>query len=341
MQKELLNLSGLDDTSRNLIKIYSNEPIYPEALREWFSSVDFEALLSQISCMAATAGTITRFEGVPEQFIPRLRGIIRYIHTLNSGMIAGVCAIGAKMNEADIPVLLMEDTALYMLYPTMPQRHLWQTFIGVPQQNFKQAVSIAQEAGFAVDEYPFVAIARQGVMRQIVISSIEEQSPIWRGTTELKKGNVTFLCPDAANIFLDISKRIFRGLTKPNPQAVITCWIMDMRLLLAQMQKEDWLKAAQLATTENVGSHIYLLLSLYYAETGVSIKHKELFANERVSNRLAKLLNQYAGSHKRNCHIWRLILRCRIRRPDSLLHTIRLCIKEAFLILRNKFIYRN
>lgn len=341
MQKELLYLSGLDDTARNLIRIYSKDFVCPETLREWFFSVDFEALLPQISCMAAAAGTITRFAGVPEQFIPRLRGIIKYVHTLNSGMVSGVCALGAKMNEANIPILLMEDTALYMRNSTAPQRHLWQTFVGVPKQNFKQAVSIAREVGFSVEEYPFAAVARQGVMRQILITSVEEKSPIWQGATEHKKGNVVFLCPDAASIFFDISKRVFRGLTKPNPRAVIACWIMDMRILLEQMQKEDWLKAARLAADDNVGSHIYLLLSVYSAETGISIKYKELFANEQIGNRLAKILYQYAQSQKKNCRVWRLILRCRIRRPDSLLHTVRLCIKEALMILGNKLIDQN
>lgn len=341
MQQELRNLSGLDDTSRNLARIYSRDPVCPEALSEWFSSVDFEALLSQISCMAAAAGTVTDFAGVPEQVVPRLRGIIRYAHTLNAGMVSGVCALAAKLNEAGIPVLLMEDTALYMQNPTAPQRHRWQTFVGVRQQDFKQAVSIAREIGFSVEEYLFAAAAQQGVMRQILIRSVEDDSPIWQGATELKRGNVTFLCPDAANIFMDISKRVFRGLTKPAPQAVIACWIMDMRLLTAQMQKEDWLKAAQLAAADNVGSHIYLLLSLYLAVTGISIEYRHLFANEQVGCRLAKLLSQYARSQNTPRRVWRLILQCRIRRPDSLMHTVRLCIKEGLMILRSKLIDRN
>ncbi len=341
MQKELLYLSGLDDISRNLIKIYSEDSICPEALKEWFSSVDFEALLSQISCMAAAAGLINQFSGVPEQVVPRLRGIIKYVHTLNSGMISGVCAIGARLNAANIPILLMDDTALYMQNPDAPQRHLWQTFVGVRHRDFKQAVCIIRNAGFEIEEYPALVVARQGVMRQILIASVAEDDPAWQSAKELKRGNVSFLCPASASVFLAISKRFFRALTKPDPQAFVACWIMDLRLLLPQMQEEDWRNAARLAKRDKVGSHIYLLLSLYSALAGREVKERALFGNERLGTRLIKVLNRYIEAQKKSCRIRRLMLRCRIRRPDSLLHAGRLCIKEGFLILKNKLIDQN
>lgn len=104
MPQDILSLCGLGEPARNLAEIYCKENISHQALHTWFTSVDFEKLLPQITCMASAAGKLTDFSGVPEDVIPRLRGIIRYVHTLNSGMLAGVWAVCAKMNEAGIPL---------------------------------------------------------------------------------------------------------------------------------------------------------------------------------------------------------------------------------------------
>lgn len=117
-QTQLIRLCGLDDTACSLAAIYCRG----NGLSPWFAEVDFEALRPEVSCMAAAAGSATGFSDVPETLIPRLKGIVKYVHTLNTGMAAGVCTLAAALNQAGITPLLLDDTALYLNWPTATQR---------------------------------------------------------------------------------------------------------------------------------------------------------------------------------------------------------------------------
>lgn len=225
--------------------------------------------------------------------------------------------------------------------PQQPQRHLWQIFLTIRKQDFQQVLGILRDTGFAVEEFLFAAIARKSVTQQIVITAVPDTSYQWQNAVEMKKGNGTVLCASPAVILLDICKRIFRILTKPNPQPFSVCWMMDMRILLAKMQPEDWQQAAQLAAKEHVSSHIHMLLSLYCAVTGIEIAQKELFANARNASRLVRSLKTLHSLPEGRRKVRRLVINCRLRRPDSLWHTGRLCVKEVCWVLRNKFIQKN
>ena len=184
--------------------------------------------------------------------IPRLRGIVKYVHTLNSGMVSGVCLLGSACNQAQIPILLLEETALYMQYADAPQRHLWQMYIGVPAKQHEKVLNLARENGFTVECYSNTAVARQGVTRQIVIRSVEDNSYLWDGAEKLKKGNAVFLCPTAATMLLEEHQRTFRALTKPNPRVSLVRWSMDMKILLERLSDEDWIQAKKIALAKDL-----------------------------------------------------------------------------------------
>ena len=336
LNQDIMTICGLDDHARSLSKIYCKESVSHQELNSWFSSVDFEALSPQVTCMASCAGVLTSFEGIAYDLVPRLKGIVRYVHTLNSGMYSGIWALCAKMNEAALPLHVSDDTALCMYYSKEPQRHLWQTFASVRNQDLRQVLKIARDAGFDVEEYPYAAILRKGMTQQMLITAVPDTHYLWQNATEIRKGNATLLCASPQATFLEVSKRAFRALTKPYPRAALICWFMDMRVLASNFKKKDWQQLAELAARENVSSHMRLLLSLYTAHTGADVEYIGLFSNEKEAERLVRLLMKYRALSNKSYKIQRFVLSCRLRRPDSLYHTGRLCLKEGFAVLRCK-----
>lgn len=328
MERQFSALCGLRHEAQALTRIYCSEPVSEQALNDWFASADFEALPSEVTCMAAVAGARIGFSGVPQTLAPRLRGIIKYVHTLNSGMMAGACMLGAALNKAKIPVLLLEDTALYMSCPNASQRHLWQMRLGVRRQDYSRTLDIAREAGWDVEEFLHTSAVRQGTMRQISITPVEDTSYLWSGAAELRKGNAVFLCPEAAAILIGINQSAFRALTKPNAHTAIVRWVMDMKLLLAQFTEADWHRAAEIAHKEHACSHMCLLLAAYAAVTGITPAQAELFGTERDAFRVLRLLQKFRGCTEKRQKLRRLFLLYRLRRPDCILCSVKLFLQH-------------
>ena len=335
-QQSLWELCGFDCDTGALTGICCREPVSGEALGQWLAAADFEALKPEITCMAAVAGASVRFSGIPELLQPRLRGIIKYVHTLNSGMMAGLCALGTALNRAGIRTLLLDETALYMRCPNGPQRHLWQMSLGVSPVDYREALEAAGKAGFQVEVLAQAAVARQGVTRQIVITPLGEQDFLWQGAQTLKKGTAEFLCPDSAALLIALGRKAFRALTKPNPRAMTVRWCMDMKLLLGQLSRSELLRGAQLAEKEHVRSHMCLLFAVYSAITGSCPEGAELFGNREAAHSLQKLLTACRALPEKGHRLRRIYLSCRLRRPDSRLHTWRLFLAELLLRLRGR-----
>ena len=325
LHQQLVELCGFDNATHQLTGLYCSGPA--QELKNWFDSVDFEKLPPEVTCMAAVAGSSAQFEGVPQPLIPRLRGIIKYVHTLNSGMMAGVCALAAALNRADLPVLLLEDTALYMHHAELPQRHLWQMCIGVRTRDYAQTLNIARECGFTVETFPNAASLRQGVTRQITVIPVDDASYLWHGAQELKKGNAVFLCPESAAILIEISQRAFRSLTKQTARVAMVRWCMDVKLLSELMTDADWLRAVQIAKGEHACSHMNLLFAAYRAITGADLPQTALFGNGRDVRRTLRLLHALRRCPETGHRIRRRYLLCRLRRPDSMVHSCAIFLK--------------
>ena len=330
MQKKPLDFCGIDTVTKNLIQLYCQTEIQSRKLAEWFDAVTFDDLPPHLSCMAASACSAIQFADVPQALTPRLRGIIKYVHTLNSGMFSAVCLLGAVCNQAQIPLLLLEDAALYMRYTDAPQRHLWQVCVGVRAAQYEEVLQLAQNSGFAIERHPYAAVARHGITQQIVIRPTEDNSYLWSGAAELKKGNTVCLCPQPASILMETCQRMFRAFTKPSPQISLVYWCTDMKIILRHLSDADWTRARQIAQAEHANFHIRFLLGIYEAITQVKLEQSSLFGTKADAKRTLKLLQGYTACSRSAQKIRHTYLLYRLRRPDSVMATICLLIKRAF-----------
>ncbi len=315
-ENEIVLFCGFNKTTKYLCELYSMDDTHDNALYEWLDAADFEALPSEATSMAAVMGAASDYSGIPPRLIPRLKGINRYIHTLNSGMLSGLCALGARLNQSDISVLLLDETALYVRFNNAPQRQLWQMFIAVSEKDYEDTLNIARDIGFSVEKFPQTAVARQGVTRQIIIAPLKEKDFHLVDAEKIEMGGADFLCPTVSEILIGLSRRNFRALTKPNPSLVR--WFMDMKLLLGLISDKDWACALKIAKREHSCHLIGFLLTVYAAITGDIIPQASSFASGRASQKVFALLKKLQKSSEKGWRMRRSFLLFRLRRPDNI-----------------------
>ncbi len=283
-----LALCGMEESVRTLIGIYCAEHFAEKQLANWFAEIEFEALRPEVSCMAAAISTAHDCVGVPPALIPRLRGIMRYVHTLNSGMAAGICTLGKQYNEAGIPTMLLGSTALHLTAPNRPRRHMWQMEIGVSEEHFPQAVALAKQAGFAVEQTPYSAAARCGNTQCVLIrKGMDAAQGTWEGN------GVSFLLPDGAELLVSLAQTAFQTLFGTDAKVKLVAFMMDLHCLVAA--KPNWDAVAAAAKKRGLSTQVRLMLEVYHAlsssaEIGDAL---HLFSSEKQTARLARLLLQY------------------------------------------------
>ena len=313
---DIAQLCGIDHSAGALAHTYCAEKIDPQALSAWFEHVDFEALRPEVSCMAAAAAASIGFESVPEALIPRLRGIIKYVHTLNAGMSAGVCALATALNKEGITPVLLDDTALHLGYPSAAQRHMWQMNMGIKPEEFSKLLSIARDAGFQVETLPGAAVVRQGVTQQIFVIKVKENDYLRQNARRFKKSTGEFLCPQPAAILIGLLQRAFRSLLRQNCRADLLRWSMDMKHLLNQLSDTDWQQAMQIAGKEHAQAHIQLMLDIYCHITGTL--QPATFASKQNVQQLKRIVSAFRACPEKGKPLQQAWLLYRLRRPDSL-----------------------
>lgn len=289
-QQTITALCGMDESARKLIALYCGKLLSEQDLADWFAEIKFEALKPEVSGMAAAIAVAQDYNGAPPELVPRLRGIMRYVHTLNSGMAAGLCALSKRYNEAGIPVVLLGGTAVHLGYSEPPRRHIWQMEIGVSESDFSQAVKLASDEGFTVQKTAYNAIARSGNTQCVVI---RKGVGLTQEISSLTANGVLFQIPDRSELLVCIAETVFLSLFGAAPGTKLMPQIADLHRVIAE--EPDWERTAAIAKGRNTAGHVRLVLDLYYslAATAPGTNVLDLFSTEDTPERLVQLLPKY------------------------------------------------
>lgn len=313
-QQQAKALCGMEDSLCRLTRLYGMRHPSEQEIADWFSGIEFEALRPEVSSMAAAMAAANDYKGAPQALIPRLRGISRYVHTLNSGMTAGLCALGKRFREANIPAVLLGSTAVHLGYPEPPRRHIWQTQISVPAGDFSRAVELAEGEGFFIELTPFGAAARRGNTQSVFIR--RDADPV-REAAPLTVGGVSFLLPGSAELLVSLCQAVFQLLTGDAPGTKLIPHIMDLHCVITA--DPNWDEAAAAAAEQRAAGQVRLVLELYNSLIPNTLTGDilELFGTSEHAAQLAQLLPEYRSLQPGSARLKRLWLSARIRNADS------------------------
>lgn len=337
-QQQLIALCGMDESVRSLVGLYCRELPAEMELEKWFSGITFDALRPEVSCLAAALASADEYSHAPAALAPRLRGIMRYVHTLNSGMMAGLCALGKRLNEAGIPTALSGGTAVHLGYPQPPRRHIWQAEIIVPEADFSRAAALAAEEGFTVQMTPYSATARNGNTQCVVIRKGGQPAP---ETTALTANGVPFQMPGSGDLLVNLAEAVFRLLSAAEPGAKLVPPIMDLHCVITA--GPDWKRAGAAAEERNTAGQVRLVLELYnsLAPNILNKNTLDAFGAEASAAHLARLLPEYRKLKPGGSRLKRLWLSAQAKSGQTPSATLRVFLKDLFRTGKRKLTPKN
>ena len=304
---------GFDAQTQSLCAIYCQNRA--DDLSRWLSDADFDKLPSDLTCMAAVSAAAAGFDAMPQALAPRLRGLIKYVHALNSGMTAGMLSLASALHREGIRLLLLEDTALALTAPEGGQRQLWQLRIGVTKKDFSRAVALAHSAGWEGEASPWAATLTKGVTRQLTLFPFAESSYLWENAAPAQLGSGALLCPEPAAILMGMCQLGFRALLKKSPRAAMVHWVMDMKQLLSRFDEKHWQRALVLAKQEKALFHVGLMLHIYSGLCQDVPANR--FCTAAQAQHTANLIQAHRQCPEKGQKLRRVYLLHRLRRPDS------------------------
>lgn len=336
LQDKMLTLLEIEPEVQKLLSIYCAETINEHDINAWFSSITFDDLRPEVSCLATATTAKNGFSEVPQALLPRLRGLQKYIHTLNAGVISGLLSLSKALECQNISMLLTQETGLYAEDPYVPQRQLWHTRIGLLPEDMEKATTIAERLGYSVERTPLAAVLKKGVMHNYVFIAMPKEHWIWDGAVSTR--GQTLLRPRYGAMLISQCQSGFRMLLSQSPKLGIVGWMMDMHLLMQKMDTHEWACAAKIATIDHATTQIALMLSIYdqLAGRNSSTCPCEQFKAYNTAQ-LQKILLAFKKLPSSGHRLRRLYLRCRLARPDSISATIKLMILAAKRHLEYQF----
>lgn len=256
-QQQISKLCDIDGYMYRLISLYCADHPSEKEIADWFSAIDFEALRPEISCMAAIVSSANGYCGVPEALIPRLKGILKYVHTLNSSMTAGLCALGKHLSAAGIPFTLLRRSAVQLHYPNAPQRHIWEMQIGVSEADFSHIAALAGEAGFTAHQEPYHILLQRGNAQSINVFKLAAQEET---ADTITVGGVVFHVPSSEHLTVSLADATFGALSRFGG-ATLVPWIMDLHCVITN--GVNWEHVAAIANKQGIASRVRLVLEIY------------------------------------------------------------------------------
>lgn len=315
-EERLAALCGIGPTVRGLMAQYCADQPAPRETADFFAAVEFEALPAEVTCMAAAVCAAGGYAGTPAYVMPRLRGITKYVHTLNAGQLSGLCAFGRQCREKGIPLLTRDATAIRLAYPDCPQRHLWQVDASVPAAFFQQALSMARRSGYEVRQSGASANLRKSVTQSMMLYPCAGE---WEeNVCPLERNGVVFMQPTAEALLVGVLEQGFRILYQPHPGSGLVRWLMDAHALLSG--PVDWAAAAGLAAKQSLSGQMLLMLDVYRLLAGRPLPEAAAacFQAGPEANRLLVLLERLRAIPPGTKRARRLWLLTRLEQPEHL-----------------------
>lgn len=316
-QEKMTALCRMDASLQTLFRLYCREHPSEQEIGEWFSGIDFEALRPEASCMAAMLSAAANYAGVPQEVSPRLRGITKYVHTLNTGMIAGLCALEKRYNEAGICALVHKRAAIHLGYPDHPLQHIWQTEISVSREEYAKAAALAEAEGYAVTKTELCTIARKGHTQCVAIYKRAEDGDLLRSASLQTAGGASFLLPGSESLLVHYAETVFHLMAHTGAGAGLLPWLADLRCVL--QADPDLSAAAAIAEARGTASQVRLVLALYgqLAPGAVTQQTLDSFATEAKADALADAALAYIRIPPKKRRIQRIWLTAKMRSADA------------------------
>lgn len=147
--KTILDNLSIDHTvSGDLLDLHFSDGLTPDSVREFFAKYDIEILPYQCVWLVSKLASRLRYEGVPREQVPRIKGIIRKFTVKNGMALSMLPGILGAFNEHNVDAMLLNGTAMKVFYEPEETRYQSNIDILVHSEDIKKARVLLEEMGF-------------------------------------------------------------------------------------------------------------------------------------------------------------------------------------------------
>ncbi len=219
----------------DLIRLYADLPEDDAPWEAFFRSVDVAREDYAFCCMLARLMQRTGGEHFPKEMLPLLSGLRKKLGVKNLLAFRDVSGLLSKLSDAGIPVMMIKGGSLrFALLPDVPQR-MSDIDLVVPEERYREAVRLAEEAGLTADPSMHSAdMRREGhgcadIHYRVFKENIRRPEPTdviaKRGGTA-DRGGISFAVPSPEDAFLLTMVNAFGNFMTASTKGPVS-WIAD------------------------------------------------------------------------------------------------------------------
>jgi hypothetical protein len=242
-----------------LLELAVGGELEQKKLAQLFDGLDIAHECYRFNLLLALICDRMDFHGVPENFAPRLRGIIRYYHFHNAALLSKFSILGRALNAKGIPILLLKGAAMRAMDDQNRPRAMGDVDFAVPATEHNAVLVEAKRQGFSMTHRARHAVDLRNGQCQIDVhrtifhdsqgAAAEEE--IWRRASPVHCHGVDALLPAPEDMFLSLVCNEFRNILYSDRDLQYFQWIHDCAFLLQKFPDFDW--CLLLATANGVG----------------------------------------------------------------------------------------
>lgn len=234
----------LTERDKAFIRHFFVDPQNPVYTRNLFAGLTLDNLSEEpvfFRVMLAGLGHDRGWDGFPEEFLPRFKGIYDHFSTDNEMKFTWLCSILRPLADSGIPVMLIKGAAMYAFYRRGMPRIMDDYDVAVPEADFARAAELLREAGFGYagtapwsETFTASVNGKQtkiDLHKHIFKNAETADRHVWENALQTEAGGIKIMVPAPADMCLHLLDTEMRNyLYNEHPERRVK-WIADWCML--------------------------------------------------------------------------------------------------------------
>jgi len=264
-----INKINLKKKDRELISLFYKDVVGADEMANYFDGTVFEDNQYDVCCLIAQMCSKHNYAGTPEQLIPKIKGLARYLTSMNAFRVVELFKFIKELNKADIPIMLTKGVAIRVGYYPKIIRYMADTDVYVAGKNFNRTVKLARDYGcegtlsfhsIELKKGPLAVDVHKVFVKELLNGA--NPDGIWDRATKTDQKGVSFYIPSREDMIVQILVTGFYNVLESSrdKEKKHIRWMIDLLPFLLDEAKIGWEKVARIAEQLEISDQIKVMI---------------------------------------------------------------------------------
>ena len=247
----LIGILNLSQKEEYLLKLYISKNITKDDVYHLLYDFDYSIEKEKLTFNFLLAHLFQNNPDIeiPADIEPRLKGVLRMFQYQNATLLAGLKQLTLKLNENNIPVLLVKGAAMRLLEPNK-SRMMSDVDCAVDIDNFDKTVKVSESLGFEVSflyehateviRYPMQKIDIHKKFTKDTDDTRQTDRKIFERAKQYNFGSSKVLIPDAEDMIFLLLTNGYENIIYFQPFYKNVSWLLDVIFIMKNKKNIDW-----------------------------------------------------------------------------------------------------